>query len=176
MDTLSTDHRRHTFVWDDPAATAAAGRKLRPLDYLEAIRAGELSRPPIGGLMGFDLVEVAPGKAVFVCAPQEFHCNPMGFVHGGLAATLIDSATGIAVYSTLGAGEWFSTIDLTTNFIKAMQAGMGEIRCEGNVVHAGRSIATAEARITSADGDLVAYGHAACRLFRQPAKGTVERD
>lgn len=166
MNDLSQAARRHVVTWEDPATAAKAGLARDGIDYLRAIQRGELPAPPIANLLDMRIETVEPGRAVFVCVPQEFHYNPSGMVHGGLAATLIDSATGCAVHSTLKAGSYYATVDLISHFIRPMRAGMGPVRCEGKVVHVGGSLATAEGRLTDAGGTLIAYGHATCRVFR----------
>src|ERR687888_1833669 len=108
--------RERTITWDDPVAAAAAGRGLSGLDYMHAIAAGEIPPPPIAMLMGFELDEVEEGRAVFAVTPREFHYNPIGVVHGGLAATLLDSAMGCAVHSTLPAGMGHTAVAAKVNF------------------------------------------------------------
>ncbi|HXN55892.1 MAG TPA: PaaI family thioesterase, partial [Myxococcales bacterium] len=104
--------RTRTITWHDPIASAAAGRELSGLAYLQAMVRGELPRPPIGILMDFNVAEVEKGRVVFEVEPAEFHYNPIGMVHGGLAATLCDSALGFAVHSTLPVGTGYTTVDL----------------------------------------------------------------
>jgi uncharacterized protein (TIGR00369 family) len=136
------------------------------LDHLRAIRAGELPPPPIAVLMGFDLAEVDKGRAVFEVTPQEFHYNPIGVVHGGLAATLIDSATGCAVQSTLEPGVVYTSLEVKVNFARPITRDTGRVVCEGRIVHRGRTIATAEARLVAdAGGKLLAHGTATCLLM-----------
>src|SRR6185295_14670962 len=99
--------RERTITWEDPLPAATSARGLSGLEYMRAIAAGDVPPPPIAVLMGFELVEVEEGRAVFAVTPQEFHYNPIGVVHGGLAATLLDSAMGCAVHSTLPAGTGY---------------------------------------------------------------------
>jgi len=166
MDDLRPTARQRLVEWHDPLASLRRGARLSGLDYLKAVVAGEIPRPPIAGLMDFELAEVESGRALFLARPQEFHYNPMGVVHGGLAATLIDSATGCAVQTTLPAGEVITTVDLHVTFVRAMRGGTGGVRCEGRVVHRGRTMGTAEARVSDAEGRLIAYGHATCRILK----------
>lgn len=158
--------RRRTIQWDDPEATAREGLSRPGIEYLRAVMSGELPRPPIAWALDFDLVEVEEGRAVFECEPKEFHYNPSNGVHGGLALTLIDSATGCAVHSTLPAGEGFTTVETSTQFVRPMRAGVGKVRCEAKLVHRGRTLARAEARIVDRDGKLIAYGHSTCMLLK----------
>jgi uncharacterized protein (TIGR00369 family) len=158
--------RERTIAWDDPVAAAAAGAGLSGLEYLQRIAAGEIPPPPIAVLLGFELVTVEEGRAVFAVTPQEFHYNPIGVVHGGLAATLLDSAMGCAVHSTLPAGMAYTTLEFKVNFARAITRDTGRVVCEGTLVHRGRTVATAEGRVTAADGGkLLAHGTATCLLF-----------
>lgn len=131
---------------------------LSGLEMLEAIVAGSLPSPPIGATMGFRLVEVAPGRAVFEAEPGPNLLNPLGQVHGGVALTLIDSAAGCAVHTELEPGIGYTTVETKVNFTRPIAPGGGAIRCEGRVLSRGRQIATAEARLLSAEGKLLAHG------------------
>jgi uncharacterized protein (TIGR00369 family) len=108
--------------------------------------------------MGFRLVEAEPGRATFAAEPAEFHYNPIGVVHGGFALTLLDSAMGCALHSTLEAGVAYTTLEVKANFVRPLTSDTGEVRCTGIVVHGGRTVATAEGRIEGADGKLYAHG------------------
>lgn len=131
---------------------------LSGLEMLQAIVAGELPSPPIGATMGFRLVEVAPGRAVFEARPGPDLLNPLGSVHGGLALTLIDSAAGCAVHTELPPGFGYTTVETKVNFTRPIAPDGGAVRCEGRVLSRGRQIATAEARLLSAEGKLLAHG------------------
>jgi uncharacterized protein (TIGR00369 family) len=140
--------------------------EMSGIEHLEAIRDGQLPAPPIAELMGFDLVEVGDGRASFEAEPGERHYNPIGSVHGGLAATLLDSAMGCAVQTTLPAGVGYTTLDLNVKFVRPMKATTGRVICEGIVLHAGSKIATAEGRVFSAStGKLIAHGTCACVIL-----------
>ena len=130
---------------------------LSGLEVLEAIVAGELPAPPIGATMGFRLVEVGPGRAVFEGEPGPDLLNPLGQVHGGVALTLIDSAAGCAVHSELPAGVGYTTVETKVNFTRPIVPS-SKVRCEGRVLSLGRQIATAEARLLSPEGKLLAHG------------------
>ncbi|HYE15640.1 MAG TPA: PaaI family thioesterase [Pyrinomonadaceae bacterium] len=158
--------RTLTLRWEDPQALAEAGRGLPGLEYLRRIAAGELPRPPIGALLNFALVEVNEGRAVFAAEPAECHYNPIGVVHGGLAATLLDSAMGCAVHSALPAGAGYTTLEIKVNFVRAMTVRTGPVRCEAALVHLGGRTATAEGRIVDAEGKLYAHGTTTCLVFR----------
>ena len=116
--------------------------------------------------MNFNLAELEEGRAVFTVEPAEYHYNPIGVVHGGVAATLLDSAMGCAVHSVLPAGAGYTTLEIKVNYVRAMTSETGEVRCEARVVHVGGRTATAEGRITDAGGKLYAHGTATCMLFR----------
>jgi uncharacterized protein (TIGR00369 family) len=158
--------RTRTITWDDPRTMAEAGRDMSGLEYLEKIVAGDLPRPPIGVLMDFDIAELSEGHAVFVVEPAEYHYNPIGVVHGGLAATLLDSAMGCAVHSTLPKGASYTTLEIKVNYIRAMTAETGPVRCVANVIHVGGRTATAEGRVVDASGKLYAHGTTTCIVFR----------
>ena len=150
--------RTRVTTWDDPLETLAGVRGMSGLESLRAMIAGELPPAPIGQTMGFRLVEVEPGRATFAAEPAEFHYNPIGVVHGGFALTLLDSAMGCALHSTLEAGVAYTTLEVKANFVRPLTSDTGEVRCTGIVVHGGRTVATAEGRIEGADGKLYAHG------------------
>lgn len=161
--------RVRTITWDDPLATAEAGRRLSGLDFLRGVLRGELPPPPIAVLLNFALAEVEEGRVVFAGVPAEYHYNPIGVAHGGLAATLLDSAMGCAVHSTLPAGTGYTTLDITVNYVRALTRDTGEVRCEGRTIHVGGRTATAEGRLTDAAGRLYAHGTTTCLVFRPDA-------
>lgn len=151
--------------WDDPADTAAAMAGRSGLEFLTMLSTGEVPLPPIMSTLGYDGFEVGPGWARFTLTPAEHHYNPIGSVHGGVFATLLDSALGCAVHSSLPAGTAYTTVDLQVTFVRPLRAGMGAVSCEGKVIHVGSRIGTAEARITDADGKLYAHGNTTCLIF-----------
>lgn len=150
--------------------TRDAGLQLTGLQQLQAMVAGRL-RAPIGTLMGFGLVELEEGRAVFEGAPGEEVYNPNGTVHGGYAATLLDSACGIAVHSRLAAGQGYTTLELKVAYHRAMTAQTGTVRAEGKVVSFGRRAAFAEARLTDSNGRLLASATSSL-LIMAPATET----
>ncbi len=149
----------------DPVALAAHGRELSGIEYVRQIFDGELPPPPISQLMGFRGVEFEHGRAVFEMTPGPEHYNPIGTVHGGIALTLLDSAMGCAVHTTLAAGVGYTTLEVKTNFVRPITAETGVIRCEGTVVHGGSRIATAEGKLVDAAGKLLAHGTTTCLIF-----------
>jgi len=161
-----THDRTRTVTWEDPRPLAEAGRGVSGLEFLQRIVSGELSPPPFAALLNFDLVEVSDGRATFAVNPAEYHYNPIGVVHGGLAATLLDSAMGCAVHSMLPAGAGYTTLEIKVNFIRAMTAETGRVRCEAKIVHSGARTATAEGRIVDEAGKLYAHGTTTCLILR----------
>jgi uncharacterized protein (TIGR00369 family) len=161
-----THDRTRTVTWEDPRPLAEAGRGVSGLEFLQRIVSGELSPPPFAALLNFDLVEVSEGRATFAVNPAEYHYNPIGVVHGGLAATLLDSAMGCAVHSMLPAGAGYTTLEIKVNFIRAMTAETGRVRCEAKIVHSGARTATAEGRIVDEAGKLYAHGTTTCLILR----------
>ena len=133
-------------------------RTLSGLESLQAMIAGRLPAPPIAATLGFRLVEVERGRAVFEGTPGPHLLNPLGAIHGGFALTLIDSACGCAVHSELGAGIGYTTVETKVNFTRPIDPQGGSVRCEGRVLSRGRQIATAEGFLRSAEGKLLAHG------------------
>jgi len=149
----------------DPLALAARGLELSGLEYVDAIFSGKLPPPPIATLMGFRGVEAEPNRAVFEMEPGPQHYNPIGSVHGGVALTLLDSAMGCAIHTTLERGVRYTTLEVKTNFVRPISADTGLIRCEGLVIHRGSRVATAEGRLTNRNGKLLAHGTTTCLIF-----------
>jgi uncharacterized protein (TIGR00369 family) len=158
-----------TAVDHDPVEAARDLAQLDGLSAMRAVMAGEIPPPPIAVLLGFELVEVQDGRAVFAVEPGDQHYNPIGVVHGGLAATLIDSATGCAVHTTLPAGTGYTTTDVQVRFVRPITRDTGRIECIGEVVHRGRTLATAEARVIAGDR-LLAHGTASLLILPPDAR------
>jgi uncharacterized protein (TIGR00369 family) len=133
-------------------------QRLSGLELLQAMVEGRVVAPTMARTLGFRLVEVAPGRAVFELEPGPHLLNPLGTVHGGVALTLIDSAAGCALHSELHAGTGYTTVETKVNFTRPIAPGGGPVRCEGRVVTRGRQIATAEARLLSSEGKILAHG------------------
>ena len=167
----STDARTRTITWHDPMPGAASARTMSGLDYMHALLAGKFPPPPISVLLNFRLSEVAEGHAIFTCEPAEYHYNPIGSVHGGLIATLLDSALGCAVHTTLPAGAGYTTVELHVNLVRPLTVDTGEIRCEAHVLHAGKRLATAQAKVTDLAGRLYGHGTTTCLVFAGEGKG-----
>lgn len=164
------DGRVRTVRWKDPMAGAKAAAGMSGLEYLRAILRGEQPAAPIAELIGFALSEVEEGRVVFECVPAEYHYNPIGSAHGGLACTLVDSAMGCAVHTMLPAGVGYTTLELKTNLLRPITVETGRLLCEGRAIHVGGRIATAEARLTDEAGRLYAHATTTCMVFRESSK------
>jgi uncharacterized protein (TIGR00369 family) len=137
------------------------------LEQLQAMIDGRIPPATIATTLGFTGVRVAPGVAVFAAEPDERQLNPLGTVHGGLAATMLDSALGCAVHTTLEAGVGYTSLGLEVKFLRPLTPGMGRVVCEGRVVHAGRRVATAEGTLVHEEsGKLLATGTTTCLVLR----------
>jgi uncharacterized protein (TIGR00369 family) len=159
--------RTRSFSWEDPTATAAAGLQMPGLECMRSIMDGVLPPPPIARLLDFTITEVEDGRAVFAMEPAEWMYNPIGSVHGGIAATILDSCMGCAVHTTLEAGVGYTTTDLQVRYIRAMGETTGRVLAEGRVVHRGRRTATAEGRLfVESDETLIAHATTGCVILR----------
>lgn len=154
--------RNLSVSWEDPVALAQAGRSMAGIEFLRAMRDGRLPHPPICALLGYRLTEVESDHAVFEIAPAEQHYNPIGVVHGGIAMTLLDSAMGCAVQTRMPAGGGYTTLEAKTNLVRAVTADTGALRAVGKVVHVGKRVATAEARLEDREGKLYAHATSTC--------------
>ena len=135
------------------------------LEVMQAMLRGALPYPPIARTLGFTLVEVDAGRAVFQGTPKFEHYNPLGSVHGGWFATLLDSALGCAVHTMMPPGRGYTTAELGVNLVRAITTKVRRVRAEGRVIHCGRQLATAEARLVGPDGTLYAHGSTTCLVF-----------
>ena len=157
--------RELTVSWNDPAELAAAGAAMSGMEFLRAIRDGRLPAPPIARLLGFRLIEVDTGHAVFEVLPGEQHYNPIGVVHGGLAMTLLDSAMGCAVQTHMPAGGGYTTLEAKTNLTRPITSRTGVLRAIGKALHVGSRVATAEGRLIDASGKLYAHASTTCMVL-----------
>lgn len=139
-------------------------------EFFDAIGRGELPMAPIGETLDFWPVEWEPGRMVFQGTPSVAHYNPLGSVHGGWIAAILDSSVGCAVHSTLPAGTGYTTVELKLNYVRAVTAESGPLRAEGKVIHVGKQIATAEGRLHDARGRLYAHATTTCLVFELPAR------
>ena len=140
------------------------------LEIMSAMLGGDMPYPPIARTLDFLLIEVNEGRAVFQGTPGPAHLNPLGTIHGGWYATLLDSALGCAVHTMLPAGRGYTTAQLSVNLVRAVGSTAPRVRAEGKVIHCGRQLATAEARLYGPDGTLYAHATTTCLVFELPAQ------
>jgi uncharacterized protein (TIGR00369 family) len=162
--------RTRTYSWEDPTISVAAMAHRSGLEILQAMGTGELPPPPVMHTLGMSGIEVAEGRIVFRLQPQEFHYNPLGTMHGGVLATLLDSAAACAVHTTLPAGVGYTSLDLTTKFLRPVTVRSGTLRCEGTVLSRGNRVALAQAQVFDGSDRLVAHATSSCLIF--PIEGT----
>ena len=148
---------------DLKTATSMSG-----IEFLRELVGGTFPAPPISEVANFVLVEADVGRAVFEAIPSDSFRNPLGTVHGGWMATILDSALGCAVHSTLKAGQGFTTVDLAVSFVRAVHEKTGKLRCEAKIIHSGGRIATSEGRLVDAEGKLYAHGTTTCLVMAAP--------
>jgi uncharacterized protein (TIGR00369 family) len=150
-------------------ASVQLREEISGVELFRRMAAGELLPPPLVSLLGFRLAEVEEGHIVFVAAPLEAFYNGNGVVHGGWTAALLDSALGCSINSMMPAGRAFTTLELKVNLTRPLRREVGEVRCEGHVLHLGNRTATAEGRVVDAAGKLYAHGTTTCVLIERPA-------
>jgi len=157
--------RTRTYSWADPAATLAALPTMPGIEVLSAIRRGELPPPPLSETLEIEPVEVSHGRVRFALTPHEMHYNPLGTVHGGVIAALLDSAAACAVHSVLPAGVGYTSLDLTVKYLRPISAGTGRVTVTGTLLSKGSRTALAEARLTDSRDRLLAYASSSCMIF-----------
>lgn len=135
------------------------------MDFLRGIMEGRHPAPPMARLMNMELAEVEPGRAVFTGSPRFDHANPIGSIHAGFAATLLDSAVACAVHSLLKAGQGYTTLEIKLNLVRALNQDTGPVRAEGRILHLGRQTATAEGDLRDEAGRLYAHAVTTCLIF-----------
>ncbi|WP_439572974.1 PaaI family thioesterase [Phreatobacter sp.] len=135
------------------------------MDFLRGMLEQRYPAPPIAGAMGFILTEAEPGRVVFEGTPTADFLNPLGTIHGGWTATILDSALGCCVHTLIKAGQAYTTVEMKVNYVRALMPHTGLVRCEGKVIHAGGRIATSEAKLVDGKGRLIAHGTETCLIF-----------
>ncbi|MFO1080252.1 MAG: PaaI family thioesterase [Reyranellaceae bacterium] len=140
-------------------------RQIDGLTLFQEMLAGRLPSAPIMKVLGARLGEVERGRVAFTYTPVLDHYNPLGTVHGGIAATLLDSVMGCAVHTTLPAGTGYTTVEIKVNYVRAMTDTTGPVKAEGRIINVGKRIATAEGRLHDAGGRLLAHGSTTCLIF-----------
>jgi len=145
--------------------TADDVSRMTGLETMRAIATGKLPPPTIAVLLGMAPTEIGDGAATFEMTPDERMMNPIGSVHGGIAATLLDSCMGCAVHTTLAPGQGYTTTQLNLHYLRPMRPGVGPVRAVGTVVHRGRRQTTAEGKLFGPDGRLIAHGTTTCLIL-----------
>lgn len=164
-----TTTRTRTYTWEDPFPALQKGATMDPIDYMHAMMAGEIPKPPIADTLDFTMVLVEKGHVIFSGQPAEYLYNPIGVVHGGYAATLLDSAVGSAIHTTLPQGTVYTTVQLNIHMTRPITKDVGMLYADGHVLHSGRRMATAEATLKDEGGKL--YAHATTTCFIMPIGG-----
>lgn len=162
---MSAPVRERTFSWHDPAEIRALARGKSGLEFLRAMLAGEIPAPPVAALVGMEVEAIEPGRVVFAFQPAEFHLNPNGVLHGGIAALVCDTACGCAVTTELPPGGTCATLEIKVNYIRPVGVGASRLACTGTVLHLGRRSALAEAKLLDTAGKLVAHATSTLMIF-----------
>jgi uncharacterized protein (TIGR00369 family) len=164
--TLSeSSDRVRSVSWDDPRVSRRDAEAISGLDYLRSILEGRTGPPPVARLLGYRLVAVESGRTTFALETGEHLFNPFSTVHGGVLATLLDSAMAAAALSTVAVGLGCSTVEMKVNYVRPVTVGVRAVRCEASVLHLGTTLATAEGKVLGDDGKLYAHGVATCAIF-----------
>lgn len=160
-----TSTRYKTITWSPPESCRRDTAVLSGLDYLRALKDGRINRPPVAALVGYRIAAVDSGQVRYELTPAEAHYNPFATVHGGIIATLLDTALTAAVITTLPRGQSCSTTEIKVNYLRPVTAATGTLSCHALVVHAGKRLATAEGKVKDQDGHLYALGVGSCLIF-----------
>jgi uncharacterized protein (TIGR00369 family) len=169
VDTPATPPSRSRLVdWQDPSIALQVLRRTNGLEYLRGVVEGRLPPTPIARLMNIRLADVDRGRAVFEMVPEEYHYNPVGIIHGGVAATILDSAMGCALHSCLEGDDRYTTVEIKVNYLKAMTSATGCVRAIGTINNLGRTTALAEGRLVGSDDTL--YAHSTSTLLIKRAE------
>lgn len=166
---MTDDERSRTITWRDPMIGAKAMATMSGLDYLRSMLDGSVPPPPIISLMDMRLLSVEAGAVTFECEPGESHYNPIGAVHGGFACTVLDSAAGCAVQTTLPQGMGYTSLEIKVNYLRPLSTQSGALTAVGRVIKPGNRVAFAEAEITDAEGKVVATASSTLLVFPLPA-------
>lgn len=168
MKDMSTKARTRTIEWEDPMTGLAKAAGMSGLEFIRAMFDGKLPRPPITATIGFTGGTAEEGKVTFIGEAGEHLYNPIGVVHGGFAMTILDSAMGCAVHTTMAVGEGYTSLETKVNFVRPITLETGPVRCEGTVLHRGGKVATAEGRLMAErTGKLLAHGTSTCMVFKR---------
>jgi uncharacterized protein (TIGR00369 family) len=174
-ESAGTQVRHREVSWEDPLVSAAQALDLSGLDFLRGIIVGRIPPPPIAVLFGMSILAAEPGQVTFGLDVGEHLYNPIGSVHGGVFCTLLDSAMGCAVHSSLDRGQAYTTLELKVNIVKALTVKTPSVVATGQVISAGRRVVTASGQITGPDGTLYAHATTTCLVLARPAPGQEQR-
>ena len=169
---VDPERSRHV-TWEDPLGGATAALELTGLDFLRGIAAGRVPPPPVAVLLGMSLLEVEPGTVTFQLDVGEHLYNPIGSVHGGILCTLLDSAMGCAVHTTLPLGRAYTSLEVKVNFVKALTVDTASVLAKGQVITSGRRIATASGQVVGTDGTLYSHATTTCLTFEPPTSSSA---
>jgi uncharacterized protein (TIGR00369 family) len=158
--------RERVVRWEDPVEAVEAAKQLSGLEALRAIRDGKIAAPPIANLLGMDVIKVEEDSVIFRIEPAEYLYNPLGTVHGGALATLLDSAMGCVVQANLPQGMAYTTLELKINYLRAITNKVGTLFAEGKIIHKGKRTMLAEARVTDQAGKLYAHATSTCIVLQ----------
>jgi uncharacterized protein (TIGR00369 family) len=160
--------RSRTYVWNEPKELARSVRPLSGLQFMEAWSRGEVTAP-FQATIAFELSSFGDGEVELTCTPDEFHFNPYGTVHGGLVASLLDTATGCAIHTRLPAGTGYATLNLAVNYLRPVTIETGTVRCVGRVVSMGRTVAVSEGEVIDGSDRVLARATSTCILLTSEA-------
>lgn len=171
---MDVAERTRTYSWIAPTELRDAAMAMTGLEFIARGLAEGGHPAPIGATIGMTIESVKEGEVAFALVPQEFHYNPLGTVHGGILSTMLDSAAGCAVHTTLARAQGWTSLTLEVKFLRAPTVATGRLVCTGRVVSRGRTVATAESEIRDARGKLYATATTTCMIFAAPASETPQ--
>lgn len=163
---MEINERKRTYFWGNPLEGVELSKSLSGLDYLLAMKRGEIPASPLINTLDFSIGEIEEGKVSFVLEPKEFHYNPNGSVHGGVITSLLDSAMGCTLHSLLPKGTVYTTLELKVNFLKRVHTGSGILVAEGKVIHLGGTTALLEASLKDPEGVTYAHAVSTCLIIK----------
>jgi uncharacterized protein (TIGR00369 family) len=165
MTPTDSGDRTRTISWTDPMLAAATVGRGAGIDFMRALQSGEIAAPPMIVLMNMQIASIEPGAVAFTVQPDESHYNPLGVIHGGYACTVLDTAAGCAVHTTLPAGVGYTSLEIKVNYLRGLSSTTGPLTATGRVVKPGSRVAFAEAELTDSEGRVVATASSTCLVF-----------
>ncbi len=163
---METKDRERSYSWGNPLEGVELSKSLSGLEYLLAMKRGEVPASPLINTLDFSIGEIEEGKVSFVLEPKEFHYNPNGSVHGGVITSVLDSAMGCTLHSKLPQGMVYTTLELKVNFLKRVHTGSGTLVAEGKIIHLGGTTALLEAALKDREGAIYAYSVSTCLIIK----------